>query len=250
MGNVWDDDADDVNPFSETARCLGPCAVCKFTGLHMTWREDGIKVECHYTEGVLDGDYREWFPDVTPRVECSYRGGHLYGVYRRWFRNGNLMRECHYEDGRRRGLYRSWYESGHPNEAYDVDHGGGRDVRLDPGEIIVWARGKAEGVGVLIKLLVPREAGRGPGPGPDAHVEFAYVVHIIDDRGRKYRKAHGTDTDEGGGEGAGEGGGDEYVAGHMVYSKGETGLRVRRYRDRRAVTRAGDRGRSGPDLRT
>lgn len=74
--------------------------------------EDRLIAFCHYVNGKLHGNYKEYYKINTLKIFANYRNGKLHGEYRRYYPNGNPQMQCDYVDGNRHGLFYSWREDG------------------------------------------------------------------------------------------------------------------------------------------
>ncbi|MCX5388088.1 toxin-antitoxin system YwqK family antitoxin [Streptomyces sp. NBC_00083] len=72
-----------------------------------------------YSEGVLDGWSREWYPDGTLRSEGQVREGLPAGEFKAWHANGVLAsRKVFGQDGLSLLEELRWDENGHPTRAW------------------------------------------------------------------------------------------------------------------------------------
>jgi len=85
-------------------------------GKHIKYHKGGkVKAfERDYRDNMLDGAYREWYSDGTPKVEVYYSQGKLSGSYTRWYANGNPQITAKYSDNQRVGKYVEYFKNGRP----------------------------------------------------------------------------------------------------------------------------------------
>ena len=98
----------------------------------ITYDKKGNRIkEEHYNMDTLNGPFRQWYSDGTPKVEGAYLSGLFAGqwvyydpagnivgigdftegtgVQKGWWPNGNLKREIHYRNNLKHGT-ETWYD--------------------------------------------------------------------------------------------------------------------------------------------
>ena len=58
-----------------------------------TWKKI---LETHLTNGLIDGKYREWYPNGVLKFEGNFINGKREGMFYTWFPNGKIKNEMKY----------------------------------------------------------------------------------------------------------------------------------------------------------
>jgi len=79
-----------------------------------TWAyDDGTKREERpYSDGVLNGAVKAWFPGGQQQTEEHYARGKRTGTWRYWHGNGQLAAQQQYKDGLPDGEWAMWHSDG------------------------------------------------------------------------------------------------------------------------------------------
>ena len=80
---------------------------------HHSYSENQISEKSYYSNGKLEGLYREWYDNGQLLKECNYSNGKLEGVYKQWYRTGQLHKEVNYKKGTRSGFSKEWNNEGY-----------------------------------------------------------------------------------------------------------------------------------------
>ncbi|NME36479.1 MULTISPECIES: toxin-antitoxin system YwqK family antitoxin [Fusobacterium] len=62
-------------------------------------KKSQIKIKTFYKDGLLDGNYEEYFPNGNIKIKCSYKKGFLDGEYKEYSVDGKLEKEYIYKNG-------------------------------------------------------------------------------------------------------------------------------------------------------
>lgn len=77
-----------------------------------SWFEDGMpETACRYSDGLLDGPYREWWESGKLCSEGQYSKGAKAGEWRKWSSQGNLLDIEQWREGLREGPF-TYYRLG------------------------------------------------------------------------------------------------------------------------------------------
>ena len=149
--------------------------------------------------------FKRWYPDGQINVE-----GNLGGYYREWHRNGNPKMEGTIDArGRFKGTRTEWHPDGKVRVVAEFKRDKavrilslcdelGRDCLLPDGEQIVWKAcitnpDKKNKVGVYVKIMVPKEAGRVTPIDTDntykSRISHGVVLAIESEDGKQYDSA-------------------------------------------------------------
>ena len=164
--------------------------VGKFQGMlhgrEREWYKGGVpKVEAHYTDGVPDGDRREYYENGNKKLVCTLRTVRVppsytlttirVGPSAEYYETGTPKLECTYDArGRLKGTYTEYHATGEVRIVAEYRRDKvvrvlrlhdevGRDCLLPAGEQIVWKACATDpvinkGVGVYVKIMVPQDA--------------------------------------------------------------------------------------------
>ncbi len=84
-------------------------------GYYKEWHSNGrLVIECSYSQGKIDGEYRQWF-ELNQRlyIKCNYKNGKLDGEYKEWYYyKSRLKLQSTYKEGKIDGEYKLWDENG------------------------------------------------------------------------------------------------------------------------------------------
>ena len=84
------------------------------TAAYKIWNAKGALIkQCHYKNGILDGECKGWSANGQLRTLCCYKNGGLEGEYKNWHANGEIHTHCFYKNGSLEGMYKCWTTNGH-----------------------------------------------------------------------------------------------------------------------------------------
>jgi len=86
-------------------RSTGSCKDGAPAGTWSHWYEGVLMAQADYLDGVLDGFWRAWYEDGSPRVVGHYRRGKPWGLWSFWDRRGNKTTRLHELRGSNEGVY-------------------------------------------------------------------------------------------------------------------------------------------------
>lgn len=71
-----------------------------------------LRVSANYKEGMLEGEYKVYYPNGTLQGEVIYKNGEMDGEFKEYYENGNLRTIVNYKSGELNGLKEDYYENG------------------------------------------------------------------------------------------------------------------------------------------
>lgn len=82
-------------------------------GFKKKWntRGDLTKV-AFYKDGELEGEYKEFYDDLTLKIETNYKNGKVFKSYRKYHENGKIAELYKYKNGQKHGLQKTFHDSG------------------------------------------------------------------------------------------------------------------------------------------
>lgn len=86
----------------------------KQNGIFKMYTEDGILVDdCNFKDGVRDGITKQFYSDTGKiKILANYKAGILNGEFKQYYPNEQLQAEATYLDGAFEGEYKEYYENG------------------------------------------------------------------------------------------------------------------------------------------
>lgn len=82
-----------------------------------------LRVSANYKEGILEGEYKVYYPDGTLQGEVSYKNGEMNGEFKEYYENGNLWTRQEFKDNISEGIYEIYYEDGTPQLKAKIKEG-------------------------------------------------------------------------------------------------------------------------------
>lgn len=93
-------------------------------GLCIWYDENGnITQKGSYTNGKIDGEFIEYFPDGTVKSTTNYAMGQLHGERNVYSGTGNIVRQGYYESGQKHGKQIEYRQDGNISRYENFDHG-------------------------------------------------------------------------------------------------------------------------------
>jgi antitoxin component YwqK of YwqJK toxin-antitoxin module len=82
-------------------------------GFSKTWNKSGNLTKTAFFEnGLLEGDYKEFFNDLSPRIKTNYNKGKISNSYIEYFQNGNISKYFKYKKGVKYGTQKEYHKNG------------------------------------------------------------------------------------------------------------------------------------------
>ena len=96
--------------------------ILKREGYYHDWYklEETSRLDCFIDEGVLEGEYNEWYSDGKIKLKCHYNKGVLEGERSEWYPNGQIKSFTTYLNGNIEGIYTSWWSNGNIFLAFTI----------------------------------------------------------------------------------------------------------------------------------
>ena len=85
-----------------------------------TWKKI---LETHFTSGLIDGKYREWYPNGVLKYEGNFIDGKREGLFYTWFPNGKKKNEIKYVNNVLDSISVSFLENGMVERTHNHDTG-------------------------------------------------------------------------------------------------------------------------------
>lgn len=71
-----------------------------------------IRISVNYKNGILDGEYRIYYPNEKLQAETYYANGELSGEYKEYYENGNIRLTGNYKENLPDGEWKFYLEKG------------------------------------------------------------------------------------------------------------------------------------------
>ncbi len=82
-------------------------------GFNKTWSKSGnLTKNAFYKNGLLEGNYIEFFSDLSPKIVTYYHQGEISKSFIEYFKNGNISKNLKYKNGKKHGTQKTYHENG------------------------------------------------------------------------------------------------------------------------------------------
>ena len=87
------------------------------------WWSGILVSRCTFSDGLMHGDYKDWYLDGTLRTHAQCKDGHLQGELKRWYPSGEISTVCGAKNGSQHGECKYWLPNGKIWQHYHYNNG-------------------------------------------------------------------------------------------------------------------------------